>query len=532
MLTRRLVASPPSLQVPTMSDTATLTRPRKKSRPYRRRSTSGAVTNGSTRGHAHDSADARSEMLLAAMVAFRDGDFSVRLPTRLAGHPTPGSPRRSTRPSATTERISTRDHAAERDGRQGRAAQAAHVAARRRRRLGGEGRIVQHPHRRPGAADGRDRAHHRRGRQGRPRPVDGARGRRPRAEGRVPALGQAREHDDRAARGLHRRGDARGARGRHRGQARRPGAGEGRVGRLEGPDRLGQPDGRQPHRAGAQHRRRDDRRGQRRPLQEDHRRRPRRDPAAQGSHQHDGRSAALVRLGSDARGARGRHRRPARRPGRGAGRGRHVEGPHRLGQRDGVEPHRAGAQHRGGDHRRGPRRPLAQDHRRREGRDPRAEGNHQHDGRPAQRLLLGSDARGARGRHRGQARRPGGGARRGRHVEGPHRLRQLDGVEPHRPGAQHRRRDDRRRQGRPLAQDHRRREGRDPRAEEHHQHDGGPAQRLRLGSDARGARGRHRGQARRPGGGAAASPARGRTSPTTSTSWPPTSPARCATSPR
>ena len=43
---------------------------------------------------------------------------------------------------------------------------------------------------------------------------------------------------------------------------------------------------------------------------------------------------------------------------------------------------------------------------------------------------------------------------------------------------------------------------RDPRAEEHHQHHGGPAQLLRLGSDARGARSRHRRQARRPGPGA------------------------------
>ena len=116
-----------------------------------------------------------------------------------------------------------------------------------------------------------------------------------------------------------------------------------------------------------------------------------------------------------------------------------------------IEPHRAGPQHRGGDHGRGARRPVAQDHRRREGRDPGAEGDHQHDGRSAQRLLVGSDARGARGRHRRQARRPGAGARRRRHVEGSHRLGQLDGVEPHRPGAQHRRRDDRRREGRPLA---------------------------------------------------------------------------------
>ena len=43
-------------------------------------------------------------------------------------------------------------------------------------------------------------------------------------------------------------------------------------------------------------------------VQEDHRRCARRDFAAQGGHQHDGRSAPVVRLGGDARGARGRHR--------------------------------------------------------------------------------------------------------------------------------------------------------------------------------------------------------------------------------
>ena len=59
--------------------------------------------------------------------------------------------------------------------------------------------------------------------------------------------------------------------------------------------------------------------------------------------------------------------------------------------------------------------------------------------------------RGARSRHRRQARRPGAGARRGRHLEGPHRQRQLDGHQPHRPGPQHRRRHHRRRQRRPLA---------------------------------------------------------------------------------
>ena len=43
-------------------------------------------------------------------------------------------------------------------------------------------------------------------------------------------------------------------------------------------------------------------------------------------------------------------------------------------------------------------------------------------------------------------------------------------------------------QRRSVAEDHRRSAGRDPRAEEHHQHDGGPAQRVRRRSHARRAR--------------------------------------------
>ena len=116
-----------------------------------------------------------------------------------------------------------------------------------------------------------------------------------------------------------------------------------------------------------------------------------------------------------------------------------------LGQLHGVEPYRAGEEHRRGDDRRGERRPVEEDHRRREGRDPSAEGNHQHDGGPAELVRIRSDARCARGRHRGQAGRRGRGARCGRHVERPHRQRQLDGLEPHRSGAQHRRGGDRRR---------------------------------------------------------------------------------------
>ena len=159
-----------------------------------------------------------------------------------------------------------------------------------------------------------------------------------------------------------------------------------------------------------------------------------------------------------------------------AGRRRHLEGPDRQRELDGrnltgqvrniAEVTTAVAK---GD--------LSQeDHRRREGRNPRAEEHHQHDGGPAELVRLGSDARGARSGHRRQARRPGASRRRRRHLEGPDRQRELHGRQPDRPGAQHRRSDDRGRQRRPVQEDHRRREGRDPRAEEHHQHHGGPAQ--------------------------------------------------------
>ena len=71
----------------------------------------------------------------------------------------------------------------------------------------------------------------------------------------------------------------------------------------------------------------------------------------------------------------------------------------------------------------------------------------------------------------GQARVPG----RRRYVEGPHRVRELDGVQPDRPGAQHRDGHHGHRQGRPDQEDRHRRARRDPRAEDHHQHDGRPA---------------------------------------------------------
>ena len=262
---------------------------------------------------------------------------------------------------------------------------------------------------------------------------------------------------------------------------------------------LGQFHGVEPDRASAQHRRSVDRHRLRRLVEEDHGRRARRNSRTERHHQYDGGPAQCLRRRGDARRARGRHRRQARRSGDGARRGRHLEGFDRLGQLDGVEPHRPGAQHRRSGHRRGARRLVAQDHGRRARRNSRAERHAQHDGRSAQRLRRGSDARRARGRHRRQARRPGQRAGRRRHLEGLDRLGQLDGLEPHRPGAQHRRGGDRHRRRRPVAQDHGRRARRNPAAEGNAQHDGGPAQPLRRRGDARCPRGRHRRPPRRPG---------------------------------
>ena len=163
------------------------------------------------------------------------------------------------------------------------------------------------------------------------------------------------------------RGDARRPRGRHRGQARRPGRGARCRGNLEGPDRQRQLDGEQPHRPGPQYRRGRDRDCQWRPVEEDHRRRQRRDPAAEGNRQHDGRAVALVRRRGDACRPRGRHRRPIRWPGRGAGSRRHLEGSDRQRQSARGQSHHPSPQYCRGDDCRRAWRSLAQDHGRREG---------------------------------------------------------------------------------------------------------------------------------------------------------------------
>ena len=116
---------------------------------------------------------------------------------------------------------------------------------------------------------------------------------------------------------------------------------------------------------------------------------------------------SLVRRAGHQGGPRGGHGRHPGRAGACAGRGGHVEGPHRLGERHGVQPDRPGAQHRHGHHGHRQGRPDEEDRHRRARRDPRAEDHHQHDGRPAVVVRRGGHPGRPRGGHRGAAGRPG-----------------------------------------------------------------------------------------------------------------------------
>ena len=143
----------------------------------------------------------------------------------------------------------------------------------------------------------------------------------------------------------------------------------------------------------------------------------------EGHHQYNGGPAQFVRLGSHARRPRGRHRRQAWRSGASARGRRHLEGLDRQRQLHGRQLDGAGPQHRRRRHRDCRRRLVEKDHGKRLRRDFAAQGNHQYDGGPAQRLCRRSDARRSRGRHRRPPRRPGQRARRRRHLEGLDRLR-------------------------------------------------------------------------------------------------------------
>ena len=181
---------------------------------------------------------------------------------------------------------------------------------------------------------------------------------------------------------------------------------------------------------------------------------------AEEHHQHHGGPAQRLRQRSDARGARSGHGGQTGRPGGGEGGGGRLEGPDRQRQFHGRQPDRPGSQHRRGDHRRSQRRPLHQNHGGCAGRNSGAQEHHQHHGGPAQRLRQRSNARGARGGHRGKTGRPGGCARRGGYLEGPYRERQFHGQQPDQPGAQHRGRYHGGGQRRSFPQNH----GRPPRA--------------------------------------------------------------------
>ena len=216
------------------------------------------------------------DQLLGALHAVRDGDFSVRLPARRGG--LMGELALAYNEVAETNERLVRElqRVSRVIGREGRMSERAGLLEPRGSWATGD-RLGQRADRRPRPPDDRGRARHPGRRPRRPLPDDGAGDRGPAGQGRVPAHRHHRERDGRPALGLLGRGHPGGARGRHRGPARRPGPGHGRLRHVEGPHRHGQLDGRQPDQPGAQHRAGDDGRGERRPVPEDHRRRPRRD---------------------------------------------------------------------------------------------------------------------------------------------------------------------------------------------------------------------------------------------------------------
>ena len=260
----------------------------------------------------------------------RDGDFSVRLPGYWTGLHGKIADTFNEIVAANQQMSRELTRVGQAVGKEGRTSERTRFH-RVERLLGRDGSLGQHAGR--GSASPDDGSDSRdRGRRARKFDADRAprRGWAP-ARRRVPAIGEHRQHDDSAVGRVHRRSDARGARGGHRRKARRASAGARRGGHLERPDRFRELDGQQPDRPGAQHRRSGDRGGQRRLVAQDYRGRARRNSAAEGSHQHDGGPVAVIRFGSDARGARGGHGRKTRRAGGCARRRGNVEGSYRLG---------------------------------------------------------------------------------------------------------------------------------------------------------------------------------------------------------
>ena len=103
-------------------------------------------------------------------------------------------------------------------------------------------------------------------------------------------------------------------------------------------------------------------------------------------------------------------------------------------------------------------------------------------------FAAGSNTRGARSGNRRTPGRTGRRARGGGNVEGFDRFGQFHGEQPDQSGAQHRRSDHSRGEGRFVDAHHGGRARRNFAVEEHHQYDGGSVELVRSGSDSRGAR--------------------------------------------
>ena len=116
-----------------------------------------------------------------------------------------------------------------------------------------------------------------------------------------------------------------------------------------------------------------------------------------------------------------------------------------------------------------------------------SQGDPQHDGRATPLFRRRSNPRRARGRHGRQARRSSGRPWRCRHLEGFDRQCQSPRRQFNDAGSQYRRSHHRSCPRRSISQNHSRRQRRNPRAQEHHQHDGRSAERLRFRGDAGGA---------------------------------------------
>src|SRR5207302_2535286 len=115
---------------------------------------------------------------------------------------------------------------------------------------------------------------------------------------------------------------------------------------------------------------------ERRLVAQDYGRRARRNPAAQRNAEHDGGPAEPVRRRSNTRGPRSGYRRKVGRTGQRAWSRWYVEGFDGLGQLDGRKPYRPGAKHRGSNDGGGSWRFVAENHRRREGRNSRTQKYH------------------------------------------------------------------------------------------------------------------------------------------------------------